>query len=750
MKVRTRKARPSPSPNSSQVDPSRTGILRRQMRRGVEARFSAIARESEEVVARYLAESVSSPQGKVQGFMAWFDRRVDEILFSSDDWWLEPMEGCYEKGVSSSFRPASGFSNQSRTLQEHQRRQFVERVSRRPVRSLAANAKVEAYVSGCGAGAPGRPGFLPGNTCGATGGGSAGVVAKRWPGVDEALAHVFGRNLSDAEVLSLTGADALPPPTQVVMDASRSSSFSTELNQVNVTVLGPGYSMTRYFYQNKSVYVQIEGLNEVKCVNSYFALSGPLQGKGLGTKVFASQVEALQKVGATKIYTHAAGKFGDKDFNGYYTWPSLGYDCKLDLKRRKDVPDAMRRIKSVQELFSLPGGREWWKANGRPKDMEFDLRTGSKSLQVLEATLRRKGLAPPTANAARPLQEDPGFGPDEMAAMDAAWAEMVQWGPYIHPDPDSLPFQDDDGDSPTANAEWSGPNCGTGAGGFKPGNTCGAGGGSGGWGETHFHDYGEQGRLNLLAAGYDGVSIKFGTTEYRLVLDPRLIVVEPSPTANAALRDVRGRFMSERVNLLATRLENELRGATTAMSQQVARELISGIESGSTPRQIARRIAQVVDGIKETRAMAIANTELVRAHAEGQLDAMAEEGVERVTPAVEWTTAATPCKLCQPLKGIVVTLEEARGMIPRHVNCRCAWRNAASPRPPSAGRRKLAKSSIERAIVRSLREEGEVDFDDEGGWGSGESIQEDRPITNEMLEFSRIMNAGTADAEGPR
>lgn len=37
---------------------------------------------------------------------------------------------------------------------------------------------------------------------------------------------------------------------------------------------------------------------------------------------------------------------------------------------------------------------------------------------------------------------------------------------------------------------------------------------------------GEAGRQRLLEAGYDAVSIKFGTTEYRLVLDPQSIVIE--------------------------------------------------------------------------------------------------------------------------------------------------------------------------------------------------------------------------------
>ena len=65
----------------------------------------------------------------------------------------------------------------------------------------------------------------------------------------------------------------------------------------------------------------------------------------------------------------------------------------------------------------------------------------------------------------------------------------------------------------------------------------------------------------------------------------------------------------------------------------------------------------------------------IRAHAEGQLAAMEEMGVEAVGVMVEWDTAHDDrvCEKCADLQGVVLTLEEARGMIPRHPNCRCSY-----------------------------------------------------------------------------
>ena len=68
----------------------------------------------------------------------------------------------------------------------------------------------------------------------------------------------------------------------------------------------------------------------------------------------------------------------------------------------------------------------------------------------------------------------------------------------------------------------------------------------------------------------------------------------------------------------------------------------------------------------------------IRAHNEGQLEAMEGLGAEEVGVAVEWSTSGlgvtkrgypSPCKVCAPLKGIVLSLKEAHGLLPRHPNC---------------------------------------------------------------------------------
>jgi|TARA_R110000824_G_scaffold89320_5_gene219059 SPP1 gp7 family putative phage head morphogenesis protein len=157
----------------------------------------------------------------------------------------------------------------------------------------------------------------------------------------------------------------------------------------------------------------------------------------------------------------------------------------------------------------------------------------------------------------------------------------------------------------------------------------------------------------------------------------------------------------EKVKLLAGRVFSDLKGVTDTMSTQISRELVDGLIQGQSPREVARTINKRVDKIGKVRAEAIARTETIRAHAEGQLDSMEKLGVDKVTAAVEWSTARDDkvCPLCQPLQGIVLKIKEARGMLPRHPNCRCAWKPANVGEPKD--RQHRTKLSIEKQLKKS-------------------------------------------------
>ena len=131
-----------------------------------------------------------------------------------------------------------------------------------------------------------------------------------------------------------------------------------------------------------------------------------------------------------------------------------------------------------------------------------------------------------------------------------------------------------------------------------------------------------------------------------------------------------------KLRLISIQTFEELKGVTPSMSQQMSRILAQGLADGSGPAKIAREMDKAIKKITRTRALVIARTEIVRAHAEGQLDSMERLGIEEVEADVEWSTAGDDkvCARCEDAAAdSPYTIDEARGQIPLHPNCRCAW-----------------------------------------------------------------------------
>lgn len=133
----------------------------------------------------------------------------------------------------------------------------------------------------------------------------------------------------------------------------------------------------------------------------------------------------------------------------------------------------------------------------------------------------------------------------------------------------------------------------------------------------------------------------------------------------------------DKLQLLYERAFEELQGITQAAAQEMRRELTEGLSQGKNPREIARNINDRVEKVGKTRSTVLARTEVVRAHSEGTLgrfERIAGDGVQ-VEVQAEWSTAGDSrvCEICEGLEGRTFSLDEARGMLPIHPQCRCAW-----------------------------------------------------------------------------
>lgn len=198
----------------------------------------------------------------------------------------------------------------------------------------------------------------------------------------------------------------------------------------------------------------------------------------------------------------------------------------------------------------------------------------------------------------------------------------------------------------------------------------------------------------------------------------------------------------EKLHSLQSRTLSDLRGMTEDMRTKTKRVLLDGLVSGLSPRGIAQRLRDQLD-ISKHRAETIAYTELVRAHAEGQLESLEQLGVEKVGVAVEWDALGNACSLCNPLDGVVLKVSEAKGMLPRHPRCRCAFKIANVGEDADERKsQKRGKYKVTKAIEQSQKRE-EKQRDKGTDWGPNKTISKKRPVMNvsHLTEECRCMEA---------
>jgi len=140
-----------------------------------------------------------------------------------------------------------------------------------------------------------------------------------------------------------------------------------------------------------------------------------------------------------------------------------------------------------------------------------------------------------------------------------------------------------------------------------------------------------------------------------------------------------------------------LEGINKEMGNQITKSIQTGLMAGKTKEQIAVDIVDRVDKIGLTRAKTLVETEIARAHSEGVLDSLETLGVTRIGVNVEWVTSNTPCELCSVLDSVILTIQQARGMFPRHPYCRCV------PIPTrSRSNRIRLKNRIEKSVMEEI------------------------------------------------
>lgn len=133
---------------------------------------------------------------------------------------------------------------------------------------------------------------------------------------------------------------------------------------------------------------------------------------------------------------------------------------------------------------------------------------------------------------------------------------------------------------------------------------------------------------------------------------------------------------ADSIGLIYSRTYSDLRGITEAMDSQISRALAQGLAEGRASDSIARDLVDRVDKIGKARARVLARTEIVNAVSEASLNSYEEAGLEGVGLEAEFSTSGDEavCAKCEALAAAgPYTIQQARGLIPAHPSCRCAW-----------------------------------------------------------------------------
>jgi GNAT superfamily N-acetyltransferase len=179
-----------------------------------------------------------------------------------------------------------------------------------------------------------------------------------------------GREISQEEAVKLSGA---LDGSQVFMTTGYGGSVNIQWRSVE---------------GRSSVTISKSADGNVKVYNDIFKIHEDYRGQGHALTAFGREIDQAAKLGVKRLDLEAARATGV--FNGYYTWPRLGYDAKLTTRYtralREDVAAtaAMQQATKVSDLMKTSEGRAWWLRNGDSTHMAFDLTPGSLSRRVFD------------------------------------------------------------------------------------------------------------------------------------------------------------------------------------------------------------------------------------------------------------------------------------------------------------------------------------------------------------------------------
>lgn len=202
----------------------------------------------------------------------------------------------------------------------------------------------------------------------------------------------------------------------------------------------------------------------------------------------------------------------------------------------------------------------------------------------------------------------------------------------------------------------------------------------------HFLEKVEGGTITPRAAAYIlkayeaavGRSFKESNRDLS-VRAPESFPIRQSDFARLVRRDPQ---TAARFRSLIARADEDAKAIAATLEARALSVAAEALASGASPKQLYARVNREVIALGRQRSELFVHQTMVRAAAEGQLDAFAALGKTEVSIWAEWVRMANACPLCvKASKRGPYKIEKARGLIPLHVRCRCSWRLFAGENP---------------------------------------------------------------------
>jgi len=186
-----------------------------------------------------------------------------------------------------------------------------------------------------------------------------------------------------------------------------------------------------------------------------------------------------------------------------------------------------------------------------------------------------------------------------------------------------------------------------------------------------------EGRATVVHTGWQDIYVKRGYSKGIVWAEKKMdeLGIAPPETDVAIGAVLGGPVHADALGMMYLRNFTELKGITAAMDQKISRVLADGMMQGKNPRAIATDLAGrngVIKKLGLQRARTLARTETARAFDEASLNRYVDYKVEEV----DWIYGGGPCpsNVCPDgAAGSPYKIEDARGLIPAHPNCTCAW-----------------------------------------------------------------------------